>query len=58
MLRLSEICCLDGCEAESSHIHSHIVGVTRYKFCTIQHEIQFLKKRPLSAGAHREPVNV
>lgn len=53
-MRLSELCCLEGCEEPNSHA----VGVTRYKFCTVQHQIQFLKKRPLSAGAHKEPAHV
>lgn len=56
-MRLSELCCLDGCNAPNKPEHSHIVGVTRYKYCCVQHQMQALKGRPLTAGAHREPID-
>lgn len=57
MLRLSEMCCLDGCEEPSFHVHSHIIKTTRYSYCTTQHQIQALRKQRLSASAYREPVD-
>ena len=57
-MSLFDQCCLEGCFAQNKPEHSHIIGVTRYKYCCVQHQVQALKGRPLVAGAYRETERV
>lgn len=52
-MKLSEKCCLDNCETRNTLEHSYMIGPTRYRFCSPEHEQQSLAKHTKASSAHK-----